>query len=164
MSTRAAGAGCWGCGVSGVAARMVLGGVLVWVGLSKGLEPVEFLKVLRAYDLPGPAMLLTWVAALLPWFEVYCGGLLLVGVAVDGAALVTLGMLGPFTALVFQRGLALHVELGIPLCSVRFDCGCGTGEVLLCGKLAENLALMLLAACLLRVGARSRQDARGRSA
>lgn len=139
-----------GQGVAIVAARWGLGLFLVWAGLTKGLAPVEFLKALREYDLPGPAWVLTGVAALLPWFEVYCGCLLLAGVMVDGVALVSLGMFVPFTLVVFKRGLLLHETLGIPLCAVRFDCGCGTGEVHLCVKLLENLALLMLAACLLR--------------
>jgi hypothetical protein len=32
---------------------------------------------------------------------------------------------------------------------VKFDCGCGAGEVYICHKLAENAALLLLAAWML---------------
>jgi hypothetical protein len=32
---------------------------------------------------------------------------------------------------------------------VKFDCGCGAGEVLICHKLVENTVLLLLSAWLL---------------
>jgi hypothetical protein len=85
----------------------------------------------------------------LPWFEVFCGILLLGGVAVRGSALMLLLMLVPFTVVVLQRALAIQTLLAIPFCAVKFDCGCGTGEVLICRKLVENGILMCLSAWLL---------------
>jgi len=49
-----------------------------------------------------------------PWFEVFCGLLLLTGVAVRGTALTLLLMLVPFTLLVFRRALLLQVAQAIP--------------------------------------------------
>jgi hypothetical protein len=37
----------------------------------------------------------------------------------------------------------------MPFCTVKFDCGCGAGEVFICHKLVENTVLLLLAAWLL---------------
>jgi hypothetical protein len=76
----------------------------------------------------------------------FCGLLLIAGIAVRGAALVLLGMLAAFTACVAQRAIAIHAGGGIAFCAIRFDCGCGTGEVLVCRKLVENALLALLAA------------------
>src|SRR6185503_19088261 len=46
-----------------LAARVVLGGVFLYLGLTKALDPVGFLKLLRQFDLlPGP-LLLNTVAA-----------------------------------------------------------------------------------------------------
>ena len=58
-------------------------------------------------------------------------------------------MLAPFTVVVLQRALAMQAALAISFCAVKFDCGCGTGEVLICGKLAENGLLLLLSGWLL---------------
>ncbi len=134
---------------SGVAARWLLGALFVYLGLSKALHPVEFLKLVRQYDLLHTPFLLNSSAAALPWFEIFCGMLLLLGIAVRGTALMLIFMLVPFTWAVFHRALALHSALAIPFCAVKFDCGCGTGEVFICRKLAENLVLLLLSGWLL---------------
>jgi hypothetical protein len=86
---------------------------------------------------------------IIPWFEVFCGLLLLAGIAVRGTALALLCLLLPFTGLVFHRALLLQTALAIPFCAVKFDCGCGTGAEFICRKLLENFLLILLAAGLL---------------
>jgi uncharacterized membrane protein YphA (DoxX/SURF4 family) len=134
---------------SAVLARWVMGGLLIYMGLVKALYPVGFLKLVREYDLVQNAVLLNSIAAALPWFEVFCGVLLFTGVAVRGAALVLLGMLVPFTALVLKRALALHAASTLAFCAVKFDCGCGLGEVYICHKLVENGLLMALSVWLL---------------
>lgn len=132
-------------GVMGLLARLILGAGFVYLGLNKALHPVDFLKLVRQYDIVHNYALLDFIAATLPWFEVFCGALLLAGVAVRGTALVCVGMLAPFTWLVFRRALALKAAGGIPFCAVKFDCGCGTGEEYICGKLLQNGVLILLA-------------------
>ncbi len=129
-------------------ARLVLGGLYVYMGLSKAVQPVEFLKLVRQYELVDAPFWLNLVAATLPWFEVFCGLLLLAGMAVRGTALVSLGMLVPFTIVVWRRALELHASSQLPFCGIRFDCGCGAGEVAICSKLVENGILMLLSAWL----------------
>jgi len=132
-----------------VLARWLLGGLFVYLGLTKALHPVEFLKLVRQYEMVGSPWLLNSIAAALPWFEVFCGLLLLAGVAVRGSALISLLMLAPFTLLILRRALALSAAKTIPFCAVAFDCGCGTGEVVACHKLVENCALIFLSAWLL---------------
>jgi uncharacterized membrane protein YphA (DoxX/SURF4 family) len=132
-----------------VAARWLLGGVFIYTGVSKALEPVEFLKLLRQYDLTHHSFLLNSIAVTLPWFEVFCGLLLLAGIAVRGTSLLLLLMLIPFTFLVLHRALAVQSAMAIPFCAVKFDCGCGTGAVFICHKLVENILLALLAGWLL---------------
>lgn len=132
-----------------VLGRWLLGGVFLYLGLNKGLHPVEFLKLMRQYDITQDAVLLNSIAAALPWFEVFCGLLLLAGVAVRGTALTLAMMLAPFTLVVFQRALLLEAARNIPFCAVSFDCGCGSGEEFICRKLAENLGLFALSLWLL---------------
>jgi uncharacterized membrane protein YphA (DoxX/SURF4 family) len=132
-----------------VIARWFLGALFIYMGLTKALHPVEFLKLLRQYDLTQIPWVLNSIAAALPWFEVFCGLLLLAGIAVRGTALAVIGMLVPFTWTVFHRALAVQSARAIAFCAVKFDCGCGNGEVFICRKLAENVLLILLAAWLL---------------
>jgi uncharacterized membrane protein YphA (DoxX/SURF4 family) len=132
-----------------VIARWLLGAAFVYLGLNKALHPVEFLKLMRQYDMVESPLGLNSAAAILPWFEVFCGLLLLTGVAVRGTALMLVLMLVPFTILVFRRALAIQSALAIPFCMVKFDCGCGNGEVFICRKLLENLFFTALSVWLL---------------
>jgi uncharacterized membrane protein YphA (DoxX/SURF4 family) len=132
-----------------VAARWCLGALFVYMGLRKGVDPVAFLKLVRQYDLVKTPFLLNSISATLPWFEVFCGALLLAGIAVRGTALTLAGVLIPFTAVVWHRALVLQATRGIAFCAVKFDCGCGAGEVFICGKLLENAGLILVAFWLL---------------
>lgn len=126
----------------GLGARVVLGGFFVYSGMAKALHPADFLKLLRVYELTQEPWILNSIAAVLPWFEVFCGGLLILGIGVRGTALVALMMLLPFTAVVWNRAAGLQAAQGLPFCAIRFDCGCGTGEVAICQKLVENGVLM----------------------
>lgn len=132
-----------------VLTRWLLGAAFVYLGLNKALHPVDFLKLVQQYDLTQNALFLNSIAAGLPWFEVFCGLLLLTGVAVRGTALTLLLMLVPFTLLVLHQALLLQAAQAIPFCAVKFDCGCGTGEEFICRKLLENFLLILLSGWLL---------------
>ncbi len=132
-----------------IAARWVLGALFLYMGLNKALHPVEFLKLVRQYDILHHHLLLNLVASTLPWFETFCGLLLLLGVAVRGASVMLLAMLVPFTVVVLLRALAIREAGGLPFCAIKFDCGCGAGVVYICGKLAENTLLTLLSAALI---------------
>lgn len=135
--------------IAAVLARWALGALFIYMGLSKALHPVEFLKLVHQYDLVKDYRLLNAIAAALPWFEVFCGLLLLTGRAVRGSALMLILMLVPFTGIVFQRALGMQAALHIPFCAVKFDCGCGGGEVFICRKLLENFVLLALSVWLL---------------
>ncbi|MBC7368222.1 MAG: DoxX family protein [Undibacterium sp.] len=130
-------------------ARLVLGAAFLHLGTVKALDPVGFLKLVRQFDALSQPFALNAVAAILPWFEIVCGLLLLAGVRPRGTALVTLALLLGFTSLVAQRAWVIYRGGGWPFCAIRFDCGCGAGEVLICTKLAENTALALLALAVL---------------
>lgn len=131
--------------VFALAGRWLLGGFFLYMGLSKAADPVEFLKLVRQYDLFHTPLVLNSVAALLPWFEVFCGALLMAGVAVRGTALVVAAMLVPFTLAILNRALELQTAQGIAFCAVKFDCGCGAGVVNACRKLVENSLWTVLA-------------------
>jgi uncharacterized membrane protein YphA (DoxX/SURF4 family) len=134
-----------------VLSRWLLGAHFVWMGLTKAMDPVGFLKLLRQYELTQQPFLLNGIAATLPWFEVICGILLLLGVAVRGTALLCLAMLIPFSGVVLSRALALAAAHHLPFCAVKFDCGCGAGEVFICRKLLDN-SIQIIGAALLLAG------------
>jgi len=130
--------------------RWWLGAVFIYMGLNKALpHPEAVVKLVRDYHMVTNHVLLNSIGAALPWFEVYCGVLLLAGVAVRGTALNLIAMLVPFTLLVLKRALEIAAATAKPFCAVKFDCGCGAGEVYICHKLIENSTLLLLAAWML---------------
>ncbi len=142
-----------------VLARWALGALFIYMGLSKALHPELFLKLVRQYELTTNPFLLNTLAAGLPWFEVFCGVLLLAGIAVRGTCLVLVAMLVPFSFVVLHRALLISSAQQLAFCAVKFDCGCGTGEVLICRKLVENLFLIVFA-CWLTFSRSSRLCAR----
>ena len=124
-----------------LAFRLVLGGLFVYAGAVKVLEPLDFAQNVRNYQLVGQS--LSFVAAIiLPWLEILAGLALILGVWTRGAALVVTGLLVFFivlTAVTMARGLDV-------------DCGCfgslsrksGWGVILEdLGMLVLGLALLL---------------------
>jgi uncharacterized membrane protein YphA (DoxX/SURF4 family) len=131
-------------------ARWWLGCVFIFMGLHKALPyPEDFVKLILQYDTVTSPILLNAIGAALPWFEAFCGLLLLLGVGVRGASLNSVIMLVPFTLIVLKRALSIAAVKSIPFCAVKFDCGCGAGEIYICHKLVENSVLLLLSVWLL---------------
>jgi uncharacterized membrane protein YphA (DoxX/SURF4 family) len=128
--------------------RILLGAFLIQMGLVKALDPADFLKLLREYHLLASPWPLNAIAALLPWFEIFCGLLLVVGIVVRGAALIVTTLFLAFSLAILHRALELQATLDLPFCAIRFDCGCGAGEILVCAKLLENLTWFALASWL----------------
>jgi uncharacterized membrane protein YphA (DoxX/SURF4 family) len=120
--------------------RLILGGLFVYAGAVKVLDPLDFAQNIRNYQLVGQP--LSFVAAIvLPWLEILAGLALILGVWTRGAALVVTGLLVFFivlTAVTMVRGLDV-------------DCGCfgslsrksGWGVIL------EDLGMLVLGLCIL---------------
>jgi uncharacterized membrane protein YphA (DoxX/SURF4 family) len=138
-------------------ARWLLAAVFIYMGVNKVLHPESFLKQVDEYHFFTNYHLLNAVSAALPWFEVFCGIVLVTGLAIRGTALVLIAMLVPFTLLVIHRALDLASAKQIAFCAVKFDCGCGGGEIFICRKILENTLLLLLALWLLLSPAKESQ-------
>lgn len=134
-------------GVPLLIARLVLGGLFIYMGAKKVQIPSEFLKQIRLYQfLPeNPPFFLNGTAIVLPWLEILCGVALILGLWLRGAALACAAMLAVFTPAILVRALNLKAETGVSFFEVKFDCGCGAGVVITWKKLIENSLLFLLA-------------------
>jgi uncharacterized membrane protein YphA (DoxX/SURF4 family) len=135
-------------GIPLLLARLGVGGMFAYLAYMKLRDPINFLKLTHEYGLlpPGQPIFLNLTAVALPWLEMVCAVALLLGVGRRGAALLITGMLLFFTPMLFLRAWNLHTAVGSAFptfCAVKFDCGCGTGEVFICPKLAENVALLI---------------------
>jgi uncharacterized membrane protein YphA (DoxX/SURF4 family) len=135
-------------GVPLLLARLGVGGMFAYLAYMKLRDPINFLKLTHAYGVVSPNQwpVLNLIAVALPWLEMVCAAALLLGVARRGAALLITGMLLFFTPLLAVHAWQLHTAAGsafATFCAVKFDCGCGTGEVFICPKLVENIALLI---------------------
>jgi putative oxidoreductase len=96
-----------------LAARLLLGGVFVYASIDKLQNPLDFARIIAGYQiLPGPWIGL--VAATLPFLELLCGGLLILGIW-PMANLICLGSL----LMVFIAAMAQAYWRGL-----KIDCGC----------------------------------------
>jgi len=101
---------------AGLVARLVTGGVWIYAGALKLPDPDQSVAAVRAYEiLPGTSA--QTVGQLLPILEVVVGSLLVLGVLVRGAAVVS-----TLLFLAFIAGIISVWARGIEI-----DCGCFGG-------------------------------------
>lgn len=101
--------------IAGLAARLLVGAVLVYAGASKAAAPAEeFALVIGAYDVVPTSVALP-LAGLLPWVELLIGWALLLGVETPAAAAAA----GALTA-IFLAAIGSVLVRGIPIP----NCGC----------------------------------------
>lgn len=133
-------------GIPLLLARLILGGLFIYMGFNKAVAPTDFLKLVREYHMvpEHPPTMLNTIAAALPWIEIWCGVLLIAGVALRGSALALLAMLVGFTIIVTMRAFHIYNTQEIPFCAIKFDCGCGSGEEWICHKIPKNIGLSIL--------------------
>jgi len=101
--------------IAGLAARLLVGAVLVYAGASKAAAPAEeFALVIGAYDVVPMGMTLP-LAGLLPWVELLIGWALILGVESKAASAAAGVLTGIFLAAI---GSVLVRSIPIP------NCGC----------------------------------------
>ncbi|HUU37843.1 MAG TPA: MauE/DoxX family redox-associated membrane protein [Candidatus Desulfaltia sp.] len=93
--------------------RLVVGGVFIWAGVLKVVDPLGFAQSIMNYQ-TFPRALAFIIALVLPWVEVIAGGLLIVGLFKRSSAVLISLMLIGFIGLV-----ALALARGIDT-----SCGC----------------------------------------
>lgn len=96
-----------------IVCRTAFGAAFVWAAWTKILDPDAFARAIANYDLL-PHSLVGFTAAVLPWVELVCGGLLVAGLWTDGSVLVLNALLVVFTA-----ALAASMIRGL-----NVACGC----------------------------------------
>jgi len=130
-----------------LAARLVLGAVFIYASLEKIQNPAGFAQVIYNYRMV-PESLINVMAIVLPWLELICGALIIVGVFVKGSALLIGGMLA-----VFIVALSSAILNGLDI-----SCGCFTleGGRGIAGKtLVEDILLMVCVGIALLYGGKA---------
>ncbi len=125
-----------------LAFRLVLGGLFVYAGAVKALDPLDFAQDIRNYRLVGQTLSFA-AAVILPWLEILAGLALAAGIWPRAAALTISGLLVFFILLTLAT-MARGIDV---------DCGCfgslsrksGWGAVI------EDLAMLYAGICLLLV-------------
>lgn len=93
--------------------RLILGGIFIWASIDKIANPDKFATAVRNY-LILPMEVTNLVAIILPWVEMMCGILLIVGFKTKSNALVLTGLL-----FIFNIALLIALARGLDI-----SCGC----------------------------------------
>ena len=120
--------------------RLSLGAMFIYVSMDKINDPSTFSDDIRAYQIV-PFGFENFLAIILPWLELLTGLGLVIGVMVDGAALLSMGML-----VVFIIAISSAILRGF-----NIECGCGLKEDEIVGaqKLLENTIFFLMGLCII---------------
>jgi protein-disulfide isomerase/uncharacterized membrane protein YphA (DoxX/SURF4 family) len=128
----------------GTVIRLALGSIWIWAGTAKLSDPRAFLQAVRVYD-ASPEWLSKTMAYGMPVLEVCIGILLVLGIVVRAAAIVSAGLL-----VVFLIGVIQAAARGLKL-----DCGCFGGGGVANGAthytvdILRDIGLLVLAAYLI---------------
>lgn len=119
----------------GLLARLLLGGVFLWAGIAKLMDPLSFADAVRNFRIVGDPIA-PGVALFLPWLEIFAAISVLWGRTARAGATILLGCVCVFCAaliLAWMRGLDI-------------SCGCfgGTGAVNYPVRLLQNAVLVAL--------------------
>jgi uncharacterized membrane protein YphA (DoxX/SURF4 family) len=128
-------------------ARLILGVVFIYASLEKIQNPAGFAQAIYNYRMV-PEALINIMAIVLPWLELICGILIIVGVFVRGSALLIGAMLA-----VFIVALSSAILRGLDI-----SCGCFTleGGRGIAGKtLVEDILLMVCVVIALLYGGKA---------
>jgi uncharacterized membrane protein YphA (DoxX/SURF4 family) len=114
--------------------RFGFGGLLIFASLNKILHPYEFAALVENYRVLGMG-LSRWVAVWSPYLEFCIGLLLIAGIWLDAASVMTAGLMFVFLVLVIQAYIR-HLDI---------QCGCfsmeSTGVIGLV-KILENIGYL----------------------
>jgi uncharacterized membrane protein YphA (DoxX/SURF4 family) len=126
-------------------ARLYAGAIMLIYGIGKLADPVIFLKSIHTYEILPDSMpfLLNFAAVGLPWLEIIAGLALLSNRLRRGAASLSLLSLLLFTGAILMRSLDLMEMEGTAFMDLSFDCGCGSGVVVIWQKMIFNGSLIL---------------------
>jgi putative oxidoreductase len=93
--------------------RLILAAIFIFAAIQKIKDPVTFSKEIDNYQML-PYLLVSMMAVILPWLELFCGILLVVGKALRGASLILIVM-----NVVFIVAISSALARGLDI-----SCGC----------------------------------------
>jgi len=126
--------------------RIVIGIILIYAGFNKLSNPYDFASAIGNYHLL-PYGLENLIAIIVPWIEIFSGIGLIIGIYVDGSALIALGMFSIFIIAIASAMLRGY----------NIECGCGlkTGDMVGFDKIIENVVYFALTWLIIRRNSKS---------
>jgi len=103
----------YSAGIAYRAVRWILGVVFIYASIHKILDPAAFARAVYLYRIL-PDGLVNLAALVLPWVELFLGVLLIIGIWMPGAA-----VLSTFLFMVFMGALSYNAARGLDI-----SCGC----------------------------------------
>ena len=115
--------------------RLYIGSIFIYASMSKITDPAVFAENIAAYRIM-PYWGLNLTAIILPWLELICGFLLVIGLRTRATALILAGMLSIFTVFVI-----INIFRGSDI-----SCGCfdEVGEPIGWAKVAQNTTWFIM--------------------
>ena len=122
-------------------ARLLIGGIMIYASIDKILDPSSFASSIDNYHMI-PLGLENIMAIALPWMEFAIGVCLVLGIFIDGAALLTI-----FIMSIFIFAITYAIINGY-----NIECGCGLkpGELVGFQKIIEDLTYIILSLYILK--------------
>ena len=113
--------------------RVLLGVIFIYASYDKVLDPGKFARDIANYHII-PFGLENLIAIILPWLELFIGIGLIAGLMVDGASMISGGLMTIFILFILQATLR----------GFNIECGCGLkeGEMVGWNKILENLVFL----------------------
>ena len=111
--------------------RFLLGAIFIYASYDKILDPGKFARDIANYHIV-PMGFENLIALIIPWLELFIGIGLIAGLMVDGASIISGGLMALFILFIFQATLR----------GFNIECGCGLkeGEMVGWNKILENIA------------------------
>ena len=113
--------------------RILLGIIFIYASYDKILDPGKFARDITNYHLI-PMGFENLIALIIPWLELFIGIGLVAGLMVDGASMISGGLMALFIIFILQATLR----------GFNIECGCGLkeGEMVGWNKILENLVFL----------------------
>jgi uncharacterized membrane protein YphA (DoxX/SURF4 family) len=130
-----------------LALRLLLGVVFIYASIDKILKPEGFAQAIYNYRMM-PHVAINLMAIVMPWLELICGVLIVIGVFVRGSAL----LIG-FMLLVFVIAISFALVRGLDI-----SCGCFRvegGHALAADLLVRDVLMLIAAAIVVAFGGSS---------
>ena len=114
--------------------RLLLGIIFIYASYDKILDPGKFARDIANYHII-PMGFENLIALIIPWLELFIGIGLIAGLMVDGASIISGGLMVLFILLIFQATIR----------GFNIECGCGLkeGEMIGWKKIFEDIVFLI---------------------